>query len=90
MAIWQMMQREIAIHPSTQGPAVGAAVLGGLASGEFASIQEAVASMATPASSGVVVEPRPETAGACDLLYARYAGLSEQALKDKVACRRAK
>lgn len=88
--IWQMMQREIAIHPSTQGPAVGAAVLGGLASGEFASIQEAVASMATPASSGVVVEPRPESAGACDLLYARYAELAEQALKDKVACRRAK
>ena len=82
-----MMQREIAVHPSTQGPAVGAAVLGGLASGEFASVQEAVAAMATPASSGVVVEPRVDAAEACDLLYGRYADLAKQALKDKDVCR---
>ena len=82
------MQREIAIHPSTQGPAVGAAVLGGLASGEFASVQEAVAAMTTPPSSGVVIEPRVEAREACDLLYSRYAELAEQALKDKDACRR--
>lgn len=83
-----MMQREIAIHPSTQGPAVGAAVLGGLASGEFTSIQDAVAAMATPPSSGVVVEPRNSCARACDMLYGRYEELAELALKDKEACRR--
>jgi L-ribulokinase len=83
-----MMQCEIAIHPSTQGPAVGAAVLGGLASGEFASVQEAVAAMTTPPSSGVVVEPCVEAAEACDLLYERYSQLAEQALTDRDACRR--
>ena len=36
------LQLPVAVHPSTQGPAVGAAVLGGMASGQFASIGEAV------------------------------------------------
>ena len=47
-----MLQQPIAIHPSTQGPAVGAAVLGGLASGEFGGIKEAVEAGALSPSSG--------------------------------------
>ena len=77
------LQLPVAIHPSTQGPAVGAAVLGGMASGQFASIGEAVAVMSRPASSGRVVEPRLEMRAACDALFERYQLMAELSLADQ-------
>ena len=70
-----MLQQPIAIHPSTQGPAVGAAVLGGLASGEFAGIKEAVEAMAQSPSEGTVVEPDPAVYEYSDIDTSNYASL---------------
>ena len=78
-----MLQQPIAIHPSTQGPAVGAAVLGGLASGEFAGIKEAVEAMAQSPSEGTVVEPDPAARGVGDELFARYNEMTVLALAER-------
>jgi L-ribulokinase len=82
-----VLQLPIAVHPSQQGPAVGAAVLGGLASGRFTDIGEAVATMAQPATAGLVVEPRVEAKGRADDLFARYQLMTELSLADRALAR---
>ena len=71
------------MHPSTQGPAVGAAVLGALAGGQFAGIGEAVGAMAQPPSAGRVVEPRREMKAVCDTIYERYRLMAATARADQ-------
>jgi len=68
----------IKIHPSTQGPALGAAILGVLAAGKsasgFASPQAAIKSMATGKSLGParIVRPNRAWKKAYDQLYQDY------------------
>ncbi len=74
---------EIEIHPSTQGPAVGAAVLGMIAAGPeasgFQSIREAASAMASVAKgSQDIVRPRPQRTQAYDSLYAQYRQLAKR------------
>ena len=72
---------EIEIHPSTQGPAVGAAVLGMIAAGSeasgFSSVSEAATAMAgVPEGKQDVVRPRSERTAAYDPLYNEYRKLA--------------
>lgn len=72
-----VLQSSIEIHPSSQGSAVGAAVLGMVAAGQdksgFASIADAAEAMAAvPDSKKTRVTPAPETAAVYDALYASY------------------
>ena len=76
----------ISIHPSKQGPALGAAILGVLAAGSqassFASTAEAVAAMAgaipgDPQRESVVVSPDPDAHTAYDRVYAQYRRLGD-------------
>ena len=67
----------IEIHPSTQGPAVGAAVLGMIAAGKdksgFASVVEAAEAMAgARQEDSVTVRPREERHHAYEALYSKY------------------
>jgi L-ribulokinase len=71
----------IEIHPSSQGPAVGAAVLGMVAAGPektpFSSIAEAASAMAAvPDDRRDLILPRLERTEAYDLLYRRYRQLA--------------
>jgi len=73
---------DIEIHPSTQGPAVGAAVLGMLAAGHeasgFRSIIEAATAMAAVASDQRdMVRARPGRTKLYDPLYRRYRELAD-------------
>ncbi|TWU60159.1 Ribulokinase [Rubripirellula tenax] len=77
-----VLGRPIEIHPSTQGPAVGAAVLGMCAAGSdvtgFASITEAAAAMAGgDAVASAIVHPRPERSDAYDSIYDQYRKLAD-------------
>ena len=67
----------IEIHPSTQGPAVGAAVLGMIAAGPsasgLASVSEAAKAMAASGDEpSVVVQPRADRSRAYQSLYRKY------------------
>ncbi len=67
----------IEIHPTTQGPAVGAAVLGMVAAGQrasgFTSISEAAQAMASAKEgSAVIVQPRGDRHAAYQSLYEEY------------------
>lgn len=70
----------IEIHPSTQGTAVGAAVLGMIAAGErhsgFASISDAAKAMAGGHGESVVIDPRPNRHQAYEPLYQDYRQLA--------------
>ncbi|WDQ18137.1 ribulokinase [Rhodopirellula sp. P2] len=71
----------IEIHPSSQGPAVGAAVLGMVAAGPektpFSSIAEAATAMAAvPEDQRDLILPRLERTQAYDVLYRRYRQLA--------------
>ncbi|EMI21205.1 L-ribulokinase [Rhodopirellula maiorica SM1] len=72
---------EIEIHPSTQGPAVGAAVLGMIAAGSeasgFSSVSKAATAMAgVPDGKQDIVRPRSERTAAYDRLYNEYRNLA--------------
>ncbi|QDT11052.1 ribulokinase [Planctomycetes bacterium K23_9] len=72
----------IEIHPSTQGPAVGAAVLGMLAAGSevtgFANVKEAATAMANDAQQkSEFIAPRTERSDAYASLYQRYRSLAD-------------
>lgn len=67
----------VEIHPSTQGPAVGAAVLGMIAAGKqrsgFSSVADAARAMASaPEKDFTLVNPRPERHRAYQPLYRKY------------------
>ena len=74
----------ITVHPSTQGPALGAAILGVLAAGKaasgFASPRAAIRAMAAPkpaaGSAARVVRPRRSATTVYDGLYRRYRELA--------------
>ncbi len=76
----------ITVHPSRQGPALGAAILGVLAAGEsvsgFASASEAVGRMAAPRAGvsgreAVVIAPSQQANAEYAAVYARYRKLAE-------------
>ncbi len=65
----------IDIHPSKQGPAFGAAILGALASGEqagFASAEDAVRTMTRRETGIRTVHPNPEATARYQPLYQNY------------------
>jgi L-ribulokinase len=84
--IADVLERPISIHPSTQGPALGAAILGALAAGQsatgFASAADAIRAMAAP-RPGVpgreerIVKPETSNAATYSTLYERYRRLAE-------------
>ncbi len=74
---------DIEIHPSTQAPAVGAAVLGMLAAGEavthFQNVTQAARAMAGADSDElIVVRPRADRKSSYDHLYAGYRAMATQ------------
>ena len=81
-----VLGEEILVHPSKQGPALGAAILGVLAAGAesspFASVAEAVTAMAGP-KPGVagreetIVAPDVDAHQAYHDIYNRYRQLAE-------------
>ncbi|QGJ69707.1 Carbohydrate kinase FGGY [Planctomycetales bacterium 10988] len=65
----------IEIHPSRQGPALGAAILGALAASDrtgFSSVQEAVEAMTSAAGTNILVEPEAEPTKQYIPLYQQY------------------
>jgi L-ribulokinase len=67
----------IRVHPSKQGPALGAAILGALAAGAFPNAGSAVRARATPRRGTVrVFNPRRASWRAYDTLYADYRALA--------------
>lgn len=74
---------EIEVHPSQQGPAIGAAVLGMVAAGTkksgFETVSQAATAMASvPADRKRIVTPRAEYDQAYKSLYRRYRDLASQ------------
>ncbi len=73
---------EIEVHPSQQGPAVGAAVLGMVAAGQqksgFANVADAATSMAAvPQGDKKLVIPNHELTSEYDQLYQQYRQLAD-------------
>jgi L-ribulokinase len=67
----------VTVHPCKHGPALGAAILGALAAGAFASPGAAIRAMAT-AKAAPVVKPSASHRRAYDTLYRRYRELAAQ------------
>jgi L-ribulokinase len=65
----------VTVHPCKHGPALGAAILGALAAGAFATPGAAISAMAT-AKSAPVIKPNRRHRPAYDRLYARYRDLA--------------
>lgn len=81
-----VLDAEIEVHPSQQGSAVGAAVLGMMAAGEeksgFASVTDAVTKMAAvPENKKKLVTPRHELISKYDQLYQKYRQLADAMLE---------
>jgi len=69
----------IQVPPSTQGSALGAAILGALAGGAFSHSSAAIRAMATPRrGTSRVVKPQRAAARVYDKLYTEYRQLAEQ------------
>jgi L-ribulokinase len=68
----------ISVHPSKQGPALGAAILGALAAGAFASPRQAIRAMATPrAGTSPIYRPTRTHRAAYTSLYREYRRLGD-------------
>lgn len=65
----------VTVHPCKHGPALGAAILGALAAGAFASPSAAIRAMAT-AQAAPVVKPTARHRRAYDKLYRQYRELA--------------
>ncbi|MCA9139538.1 MAG: ribulokinase [Planctomycetales bacterium] len=79
---------EIEVHPSQQGPAVGAAVLGMVAAGQgksgFANVADAARAMAAvPEEQKRIVRPNLELQGIYRDLYQRYRALAQKLATDQ-------
>ena len=73
-----VLGESITVHPSKQGPALGAAILGALAAGAFASPGEAIRAMATPKpGTAPVYRPNRSHRAAYDALYCEYRRLGD-------------
>jgi L-ribulokinase len=66
----------VTVHPSRQGPALGAAILGALAAGAFASPGDAIRAMAVR-KGAAVFQPDPSDRAAYDALYREYRRLGD-------------
>ncbi|MGB7329156.1 MAG: ribulokinase [Rubripirellula sp.] len=80
---------DIEIHPTTQGPAMGAAVLGMFAAGPQASGFESIASAASvmasaPQDRQTIVHPRSDRKATYDSLYPKYRQLAHAIAKGQV------
>jgi len=74
-----VLSAPIRVHPSKQGPALGAAILGAQAAGAFPDAGGAIRAMATPkgrTGSGKVFKPRAGNATAYGKLYQEYRALT--------------
>jgi L-ribulokinase len=72
----------VMVHPSKQGPAVGAAILGALAGNAFNSPAAAIRAMSTPAAGQAQIhKPTKSHRRAYDKLYIRYRELADLRLK---------
>jgi L-ribulokinase len=67
----------VTVHRCKHGPALGAAILGALAAGAFASPNAAIRAMAT-AKSAPVIKPNTKHRKTYDRVYARYRELASQ------------
>ena len=68
-----VLSEKIVVHPSKQGPALGAAVLGALAAGAFTSSTDAIRAMAAPKEgTAPVFKPNDRHRAAYDNLYREY------------------
>ena len=79
----EVLGTPITVHPSRQGPALGAAILGVLAAGKdvsgFASPQQAMTAMAgSTGRRARAVEPRRAAVNVYEGVYRRYRELAEQ------------
>lgn len=72
----------ISVHPSKQGPALGAAILGALAANAFASPADAIRAMAVR-KGAVVFMPNPAHRARYHALYREYRGLGDFLAKQK-------
>ena len=71
----------VTVHPSKQGPALGAAILGVLAAGKgasgFASAEAAIRAMASPGKHAKVYKPNKRSQAAYESVYRRYRDLAD-------------
>ncbi len=68
-----VLGESIMVHPSKQGPALGAAILGSLAAGAFSSPSAAIRAMATPkAGEAIIYKPSRSHRKIYDNLYREY------------------
>jgi L-ribulokinase len=73
-----VLQEPITVHPSTNGPALGAAILGALAAGLFSSSEAAIRAMAVPKKGQAkVYKPSRSNLAAYDRLHERYRRAAE-------------
>ncbi len=82
-----VLGKPVTIHPSTQGPALGAAILGVIAAGRrtsgFATMSTAIRTMAAPRKDdperqATIVRPRRTVRKAYDVAYAEYRQLASR------------
>jgi L-ribulokinase len=73
-----VLGKTITVHPSKQGPALGAAVLGALAASAFKSPRAAIRAMTTPPQGhSTIYKPDRKSKAAYDRLYSEYRQLAE-------------
>ncbi|MBT5928232.1 MAG: ribulokinase [Verrucomicrobia bacterium] len=73
-----VLGERITVHPSKQGPALGAAILGALAAEAFSSPREAIRAMATPKpGTATVFEPNHAHSKTYEALYREYRQLGD-------------
>lgn len=78
----------IVVHPSKQGPAFGAAILGALASGEaagFTSAQEAIQRMTCQETGIQSVHPHPEATAQYQSFYQQYRTEAERLHREQIS-----
>jgi L-ribulokinase len=73
-----VLGESILVHPSQQGPALGAAILGALAAGEFSSPGAAIRAMSVPkAGTAQIFKPNRSNRKAYDAVYRDYRRLGD-------------
>jgi len=72
-----VLNADIVVPETTQGPAVGAAILGALAAGAFPDANSAIKAMAKGGNSKIV-KPNPEAAAQAERLYSDYLKLTSE------------
>ena len=89
-----VLGKSIMVHPSKQGPAMGAAILGALAAGPqttgFRSVSAAINAMAKPgpARKAKTYRPNRPQVAQYDKIYPRYRNLGEWQMKFDSSCAR--